>query len=183
MTSLTEQMIQLKNQQEVLLAKIINEEEMKVRVGGFNIERLEFVVKNLQTGIHQERKFVHRQGLGRYYRDGFEVILEIFKKQDKKIKALEEMVLSSQINPRKNNAAEELKYCQDQVESARLQEESETQAELEEALELSRQLYISQNKDKYPGIHFKGNQLFCGPDANGKLYQIHGSFPKEENAL
>jgi hypothetical protein len=101
MSSLTEQIIQLKKQQEELEEKINEEEETK-RISGFNIERLEFVVNDTKTGINQRRN--NRSKLGaegraelcsmmqRYH--GFEVILEIFKNQDKKIKELEERVNS-----------------------------------------------------------------------------------------
>jgi len=87
MTSLTiEQYIQLKNQQEVMDKLIIDEEERK-RLSGLNIERLESIVNETKTDI--EYSMIRMNGT-------FEVILEIFKKQDEKIKALEDMVLSLQ---------------------------------------------------------------------------------------
>ena len=104
MTSLTEQMVQLKKQQEVMDKLIIDEEERK-RLSGLNIERLESVVNNTKAEIEYAKKKMRSRRT--VYEEielhsmqrmngTFEVILEIFKKQDEKIKALEDLVLSSQ---------------------------------------------------------------------------------------
>ena len=103
MTSLTNQMEQLKKQQEELEYKIKEENELN-RVNGCTIEKLEMMVIDNRVGIQRQREYLLKAknlpkcfaGRGSaehftmcYCGSRFETILEILKVQDKKIKELQ----------------------------------------------------------------------------------------------
>jgi hypothetical protein len=99
MSSLTEQMEQLKRQQEVLALKI-KEDDERIRKESLTIEKLELFNKNSeirrkQLFILRKKHHLDRSELTMIYhtKPRFEVILEILKKQDTRIQELEEMLL------------------------------------------------------------------------------------------
>ena len=96
MTSLTNQMEQLKKKQEELEYKIKEENELN-RVNGCTIEKLEMMVIDNRSDIQQAKNLPKCfAGWGSaehftmcYCGSRFETILEILKVQDKKIKELQ----------------------------------------------------------------------------------------------
>ena len=101
MASLTQQMEQLQEQQRILAEKI-KEDEARKHKEGLNIERLEVLNTNQKESIKQ----FHTSGRGKYRgvselqqinvttAPRFEVILEILKKQDARIRELENIINS-----------------------------------------------------------------------------------------
>jgi len=97
MSSLTEQMEQLKRQQEVLALKI-KEDDERIRKESLTIEKLELFNKNSEILANltlRKKGSEGRSELTMIYhtKPRFEVILEILKKQDTRIQELEEMLL------------------------------------------------------------------------------------------
>ena len=100
MASLTQQMEQLQEQQRILAEKIEEEEERKHKEG-LNIKRLEVLNTNQKESIKQ---YTSRRGKYRGVFElqqtnvmtapRFEVILEILKKQDARIRELENVINS-----------------------------------------------------------------------------------------
>jgi len=100
MTSLTQQMEQLQEQQRILDEKI-KEDEARKHKEGLNIERLEVLNTDQKEGI---KKYKSSRGKYRGVREmqqtnlmtapRFEVILEILKKQDVRIRELENVITS-----------------------------------------------------------------------------------------
>ena len=89
MSSLTNQMEQLKKQQEELEYKIKEENELN-RVNGCTIEKLEMMVIDNRSDIQQAKNCLKVEHFTMcYYGSRFETILEILKVQDKKIKELQ----------------------------------------------------------------------------------------------
>ena len=100
MASLTQQMEQLQKQQAILTQQIIEDEERK-RKDGYTLERLEACNK----GSDKRRNQLFNQGRRNRGIEGnseftmishtnhrFDIILEIFKKQDARIQELEEII-------------------------------------------------------------------------------------------
>ena len=100
MTSLTQQMEQLQEQQRILDEKI-KEDEARKHKEGLNIERLEVLNTDQKEGI---KKYKSRHGKYKGVFElqqtnvmtapRFEVILEILKKQDARIRELENVITS-----------------------------------------------------------------------------------------
>ena len=98
MASLTEQMEQLKKQQDALVEKIKEEEERKIKES-YTIERLEQLNYNQSESI---KKYKSKNGLYARQRQQtnlmtnprFQIILEILKKQDARITQLENIIKS-----------------------------------------------------------------------------------------
>lgn len=98
MASLTEQMEQLKKQQDALAEKIKEEEERKIKES-YTIERLEQLNYNQSESI---KNYKSKNGLYARQRQQtnlmtnprFQVILEILKKQDARIAELEAIIKS-----------------------------------------------------------------------------------------
>ena len=98
MASLTEQMEQLKKQQDALAEKIKEEEERKIKES-YTIERLEQLNYNQSESI---KNYKSKSGLYARQRQQtnlmtnprFQVILEILKKQDARIAELEAIIQS-----------------------------------------------------------------------------------------
>ena len=99
MTSLTQQMEQLQEQQRILDEKI-KEDEARKHKEGLNIERLEVLNTDQKESIKQ---YTSRRGKYRgkttnqWTAPRFEVILEILKKQDARIRELENVINSQTI--------------------------------------------------------------------------------------
>ncbi len=104
MASLTQQMEQLQEQfqeQQRILAEKIKEDEIRKHKAGLNIERLEALNTNQKESIKQ---YTSRRGKYRGVFElqqtnvmtspRFEVILEILKKQDARIRELENIITS-----------------------------------------------------------------------------------------
>ena len=98
MASLTEQMEQLKKQQDALAEKIKEEEEQKIKES-YTIERLEQLnyiqsesIKNYKSKSNLYAR--QRQETNLLTNPRFQVILEILKKQDTRIAELEAIIQS-----------------------------------------------------------------------------------------
>ena len=100
MASLTQQMEQLQEQQRILAEKI-KEDEIRKHKAGLNIKRLEALNTNQKESIKQYtswrgkyRGVSELQQINVTTAPRFEVILEILKKQDARIRELENIINS-----------------------------------------------------------------------------------------
>jgi hypothetical protein len=97
MASLTQQMEQLQKQQAILAQQIIEDEERK-RKDGYTLERLEALNKGGDKRRNQlAKKKRSVEGTSElimisHTNTRFDIILEIFKKQDARIQELEEII-------------------------------------------------------------------------------------------
>jgi hypothetical protein len=101
MTTLTQQMEQLQEQQRILAEKI-KEDEIRKHKAGLNIKRLEALNTDQKESIKQYTSWRGRKYKGEFELQQtnvmtaprFEVILEILKKQDARIRELENVITS-----------------------------------------------------------------------------------------